>query len=128
MSVTATDNGSPASTSGAATRTQVVQTTPSAPRTLQATPGTSVGQIKLTWLTPTSNGNAAITAYKVYRASGSPYALVATVGGSTLTYTDSGLTALQRYDYYVTAVNAVGEGPASNTACAKPYPNPLGGC
>jgi hypothetical protein len=97
---------------------------------LTAASGSSVGTINLHWSAPSSNGGTAVTGYRLYRATAStgPFSLIASPGAGATSYTDSGLTALQTYWYRATAVNAVGEGPVSNTACAKPYPNPLGGC
>ncbi len=87
--------------------------TPNAPLNLVAAPGKR--QVTLDWDPPVSDGGSAITNYWVYR-DGSPVILL----GNVLTYTDTGLAAGRPYCYHVSAVNAVGEGPGSNEACATP--------
>ena len=51
-----------------------------------------------------------------------PYTLVTPPIGNVLTYTNSGLTNGTTYYFQVTAVNAIGEGVASNTLSAIPVP------
>ncbi len=67
------------------------------------------------WRVP-DNGGAAISAYKIYRGT-TPNNLVLigqTEGGKT-SYSDrSGVTTVTSYTYKITAVNASGEGAASN--------------
>ena len=98
-------------------------TVPGAPTLNSATGG--AGSISLAWSTPSSNGGASITNYKIYRgtaAGGEAETAVATVGNVT-SYNDSGLAA-GTYFYQVSAVNSVGEGAKSNelsgTATAPP--------
>jgi hypothetical protein len=93
-------------------------TLPSAPRNLIATAGNA--QATLTWSAPSSNGGADVTAYNVYRGTGSGGASYLTTVGKVLTYTNTGLTNGVTYYYNVTAVNSVGAGPSSNEASAKP--------
>ncbi len=96
-------------------------TVPSSPTGLTATAGNS--QITLSWTVPSSNGGSAITGYNVYRGttSGSEGTTpVGTASGSTLSYTDTGLTNGQTYFYKVTAVNSVGQSMPSNEASATP--------
>jgi hypothetical protein len=81
------------------------------------------GSNELTWQAPDDHGSP-ITAYKVYRNS----ALLATVGGSTLSYSDSQIQAGQTYSYRVSAVNANGEGPLSNAVSPTPPPPPVDPC
>jgi fibronectin type 3 domain-containing protein len=94
-------------------------TLPTAPQNLVAMPGN--GQVTLTWSAPSSDGGSPITAYYIYRglSSGSETYLTQ-VSGSTLAYTNTGLTNGVAYYYRVTAVNSVGEGPASNEVSATP--------
>ncbi|MEA3143960.1 MAG: hypothetical protein QOG31_1284 [Thermoplasmata archaeon] len=93
---------------------------PSAPQALIAVAGSGVNQITLSWQVPLSNGGSPITGYKVYSNPGTGWTYVATT--TSLTYTDSGLSPTGSYHYYVSATNVGGEGPASNLACARPYP------
>jgi hypothetical protein len=68
----------------------------------------------LTWEQP-NDGGSPITGYNVYRKTASTsYALLATVGAASTSYSDSQLTAGETYTYKLSAVNANGEGPASN--------------
>lgn len=99
---------------------------PSAPLGLDATPGPGDGQIRLTWNPPSSNGGAPITSYKIYEAtaSGGPYSWIDSVGGSTLTYTRSGLGDGVTRWYKVSAVNSAGEGPQSNVDGATTFNTP----
>ena len=92
-------------------------TAPGAPRSLAASSGPK--GITLTWLAPTSNGGAAVTAYRVFRSTSSgTESFLVSVNGSTLTYQDKAITKRAKYFYWVTAVNVLGEGPHSNEASA----------
>jgi hypothetical protein len=92
---------------------------PSAPQNLAAVPGN--GQVSLSWTAPLSDGGAPITNYRVYRgATSKSETLVATIGATITTYTDTSVTNGQTYYYYVTAVNSAGESAASNEVNAKP--------
>ena len=93
---------------------------PSAPTGLTAT-AVSSSQISLSWNAPSSNGGSPISRYDIYRSAtsgGEGIVAVATVSGSTLTYTDGGLTSGQAFYYTVRAVNSVGASPPSNEASA----------
>lgn len=97
--------------------------TPHPPGLVQAAPGTSVGQIKLTW-NQAVNCRSALTRYNISRATtptGS-YAVIAQPSGTTTAYTDSGLTVGTSYYYKVSATNAFGSGYYSPAACSQPYP------
>lgn len=85
---------------------------PSPPLNLTAgSPTTST--ISLNWLAPIGGA----LSYNVYRSGG----LIAS-GVTLLTYTDSGLVANTSYSYYVTGVNALGEGFRSNSALGTTVP------
>jgi predicted phage tail protein len=91
-------------------------TRPSAPRTLSAAATTVSGQVRLSWLAPTSNGGAAITDYIIQRSPNGTSSWVTINDGvrTTPTYTVTGLTGGTRYYFRVQARNAAGTGAASN--------------
>ncbi|MGH9122627.1 MAG: Ig-like domain repeat protein, partial [Acidimicrobiales bacterium] len=80
------------------------------------------GAIALTWGDPTENGGSVITGYDLYCALGTPNTSGTpnqTVSGATATTgTVSGLMAGDTYNCVVTAVNSVGQSPASNQLSA----------
>ena len=89
---------------------------PTAPTGLSAAPGD--GKVALSWADP---GNATITKYQYSTDGGAN--LSDFDGGSnsdTTAYTVTGLTNYQEYSFQIRAVNASGEGPASNSASATP--------
>ena len=75
---------------------------------------------KLSWTSP-ANGGSAVTTYRVYRSTSATtgFTLRATLGVTTA-YSDTAVTGNTKYYYRVTAANAVGEGPASNTVSVTP--------
>lgn len=98
-------------------------TVPGAPRSLQASPDN--GQNFLGWQTPTSNGGATITRYRVFRGTTSSNQQLVTSGGCAnlgviFACTDTGLTNGQIYYYTVSADNSVGTGAPSNQVNATP--------
>jgi fibronectin type 3 domain-containing protein len=101
----------------------VLRTVPTAPRSLQATPGN--GRIVLTWLVPASDGGTPIIDYSIYRGTtaGSEILFVIGYPGGT-SWVDTNVTVGTKYYYMVSAVNVAGEGPKSNeqnaTAGASP--------
>ncbi|ATB37764.1 Endo-1,4-beta-xylanase A precursor [Cystobacter fuscus] len=85
---------------------------PTVPASL-ATTGTTANSVSLAW--GASTDNVAVTGYDVYRGS----SRVATLPGSMLTYTDTGLAANTAYSYKVYARDAAGNvSEASNTVSA----------
>jgi fibronectin type 3 domain-containing protein len=99
-------------------------TTATAPAatTLAATGGANA--ITLTW-PAAADGGSPVTSYTISRgAFPGPGAVLATVSGSTLTFTDSAVTAGTAYSYTVAATNAVGTGPLSNQVSATAYTTP----
>jgi hypothetical protein len=95
-------------------------TAPQAPTGLGAT-ATSSSQINLSWTAPTNNGGSAITGYKIARSTdaGTTWSvLVANTASSSTTYSNTGLAASTAYTYRVSAINAIGTSPVSNTASA----------
>ena len=93
-------------------------TTPSAPRSLQATGGDA--QVQLDWIAPASDGGSPITNYRIYRGTTPGGEVFLDEIGNVLTYLDSGVTNGQIYYHKVSAVNALGESPLSNEASATP--------
>ena len=87
-------------------------TVPGAP-SLAASTGKGKG-VALSWSVP-ANGGSPLTAFRVYRAAGSGTpTLLIQVGGTTTSYRDRSVVRGTAYTYSVKAMNAVGEGPASN--------------
>ncbi|MFY0574927.1 cellulase family glycosylhydrolase [Cystobacter fuscus] len=85
---------------------------PTAPGNL-ATTGTTSSSVSLAW--SASTDNVAVTGYDVYRGS----SRVATLPGTLLSYTDTGLSANTAYSYKVYARDAAGNvSDASNTVSA----------
>jgi len=89
---------------------------PDAPQSLTASAGDEA--VSLSWSAPANNGGATIQQYVVYRDDGTGLTKVGTT--SSTSYTDTGLTNGDRYDYVVRARNRVGLGPKSNQASATP--------
>jgi chitodextrinase len=81
--------------------TTVDSTAPTRPGSLTASSPTG-SAVTLNWAASTDN--VGVTGYRVYRGGSPP----ATVDGSTLTYTDSTVSASTAYTYQVTAVDAAG--------------------
>ncbi|TBR11884.1 MAG: hypothetical protein EPO62_01095 [Candidatus Nitrosotenuis sp.] len=81
---------------------------------LTATP-MSATQVNLSWTAP-SNGGSAITGYKieVKKGTGSFETLVANTASASTIYSHTGLTVGTTYYYRVSAINAIGTGPAGD--------------
>ncbi|HWH08564.1 MAG TPA: fibronectin type III domain-containing protein, partial [Candidatus Thermoplasmatota archaeon] len=90
---------------------------PPAPQDLQAT--ASNVSIHLAWSAPASDGGARVTQYNVYAVApnGTRTRIGATTGNQT-SFDDVRAPPGEARTYVVTAVNAAGEGPASNEATA----------
>ncbi|MGH3658382.1 MAG: fibronectin type III domain-containing protein, partial [Micromonosporaceae bacterium] len=97
-------------------------TAPGAPAGLVATAGDD--SVSLDWGVPVDDGGSAVTGYNVYRAlvntfpGGTPLN-----GGTPVTesaYVDATAVNATTYFYWVTAVNAIDEGPESASATATP--------
>ena len=102
----------------------VVILVPSAPLSLVATGGTK--SVSLSWQEPSSNGGAAISGYKVYRATspgGQGPTPIATLGNVT-SYQSIGLADGTTYYYKVSAINSAGEGARSSEASATTFSAP----
>jgi hypothetical protein len=118
--VTATNAIGTSPQSSASNSATPVATPNDAPSSLVATRGNA--QVALSWTAPVDNGGSPITDYLIeYKASSSGSWLTFSDGTSTATAaTVTSLTNGTSYDFRVSAVNALGTGPASSTAVATP--------
>jgi len=81
----------------------------------------SPSKIKLSWFPPTSTFGQSISGYAVERLIAPDfYEEIGTTGGSTTTFTVSGLQTDKTYTYAVKADFSVGGSPRSNDASATP--------
>jgi len=71
-------------------------------------------RVDLTITPPGSNGGSVITSYKIYI--NSIYNGLVGYAGTTTTYSATTLTASTQYNFYATAVNAIGEGSPSTAS------------
>ena len=93
---------------------------PGAPTGLTATAAGQAGVV-LAWTAPSSDGGSPITGYRIdYSSDGASYtSLVANSRNTSTGYSDTrGLSSGTHY-YRIYAINAVGMGPASNTASVR---------
>lgn len=104
------------------TVTAYAPTLPSEPRNVRSAPGTLPGEVRVTWSVPVSFGGIRLLGYNVYSSDGGPPELTATVGPSTTSFTDSLRTPLTPRYYWISAFNAVGEGPLAAGGCSNPAP------
>lgn len=107
-------NGSASSPASTAVSATPMAPAPAQPTGLTATAGNA--QVALTW-----NAVPTATSYRVYRGG----VLRTTV--ATPSFTDTGLTNGTAYTYYVTAVAATTEGPASSSVSSTPAKPPVNG-
>ena len=115
------DTGESAPSNVASATTTTVTSAPGAPTGLTAT-AQGTDRINLSWTAPSSDGNSAITGYKIEVSddAGATWTnLVANTGNANTTYPHTGLDPATTRHYRVSAINAVGTGPVSNTAFAK---------
>ncbi|MBA2396769.1 MAG: fibronectin type III domain-containing protein [Ktedonobacteraceae bacterium] len=100
------------------TVTPATASVPSGPTNLVATPGSTT--VMLNW-TASSSGNP--TSYTIYRGTasdGENPTPIATVSGTTVTFTDTGLHNGTLYFYNVAANNSVGVSPDTNEVSVTP--------
>ncbi len=96
---------------------------PGAPSGLVATPGD--GRVNLSWVAPPPDSSAPVTDYIVqYRPTGTTAWTPVDEGSTATTATITGLTNNTSYDFTVTAVNSVGQGPPSAVASTTPTAPP----
>ena len=102
--------------SNVASATTGAVTVPDAPAGLTAT-ASGPNAILLSWSAPSNHGGAVITGYQIEWSTdaGDTWSdLVADTRSTATTYTHTGLAAATRYDYRVSAINAVGTGTPSS--------------
>ena len=117
LAVPAAALGVAADTTTTTTTTTTPGPTAPGPPTLKSATAGADG-IALVWAASPDNGGSSLTGFNVYRAVGKgSYALLASLG-LVDSYTDRAVTAGTTYTYVVSAVNAVGEGAASNALSA----------
>ena len=108
---------------GAGTRSNEVSTPSMAPATTPSAPTGLTAKlqgsgIQLAWSAPASTGGSPLTAYRIRRSSSSSTATFE-VPATQRVYVDSSLAKKTQYTYVVMAVNAVGEGPPSNSVAIR---------
>ncbi len=113
----------PASAEVTATPTAAGPTLPGAPTSPAATPGD--GSAGLTWAPPASDGGSPITGYNVYEGTATGAEATTPVNPTPLpadatSFDVPALTNGTAYFFTITAINAVGEGPASTEVTATP--------
>lgn len=86
-----------------------------APTGLQARPGPRPGEIALQW----NEAPGQVNGYLVYRDG---VQVGPALPATARTFTDTGLTAGQKYGYRVAALNQAGPGAKSEEACSRPFP------
>lgn len=99
------------------TVTPATASVPGAPSSLTSAPGN--GSVTLHW-TAGSGGPASYSIYRGTQSDGEATTPVASVSGTTTTYTDAGLKNASSYYYMVAANNAAGVSPDSNEIIATP--------
>ena len=100
------------------TITPATASVPSGPANLTVTPGNTTATLH--WTASTSGSP---TSYNIYRGTisdGEANTPIATVSGTTTTFTDTGLTNGKTYFYNVAASNSVGVSPDSNEVSVTP--------
>jgi len=106
---------------GNSTRSAIVNATPigipGLPRDLTVEAGD--GQVRLAWAPPDFDGGSAVLNYRIYRGT-DELDLQMLLEVDAVSYTDSGLDNGRTYYYSVSAVNAVGEGVATEPRPATP--------
>lgn len=96
---------------------------PGAPPDLAAAAGPGAGTVTLAW--GPAESLTGVTSYHVYRvAEDGARTLVGSTDGQTLGFAETGLPNGATVTYVVTAVDALGEGPASQPATATTFTTP----
>ncbi|MGA1848594.1 MAG: fibronectin type III domain-containing protein [Thermoplasmatota archaeon] len=97
---------------------------PSPPRSVAITNGNMT--LNITWMPPLRDGNETLTNYSIYRADFQPvtFKRMDVMSPETGYFLDTGLVNGERYFYYVTAENIVGEGLPSKIVSGVPAKPP----
>jgi hypothetical protein len=98
--------------------TPATASVPIGPTGLAATPGHTTAT--LSWKGSSSGSPTSYTIYRGTASDGEVPTPIATVSGTTLTFTDTGLTSGKNYFYNVAANNNVGVSPDSNEVSVTP--------
>jgi fibronectin type 3 domain-containing protein len=98
--------------------TPATASVPSGPANLTVTPGAAGAT--LNWTASTSGSPTSYSIYRGTATDGEAVTPVATVSGTTTTFTDTGLTNGKTYFYNVAANNSVGVSPDSNEVSISP--------
>ncbi|HEX9335305.1 MAG TPA: discoidin domain-containing protein [Pseudonocardiaceae bacterium] len=107
------------------TVTPATASVPGGPTNLTATAGNTA--TTLSWTASTSGAPTSYTIYRGSLSDGEATTPVGTVGGTTTTFTDTGLHNGTTYFYNVAANNSVGVSPDSNEVSTTPAPGSGGG-
>ena len=78
-------------------------------------------QIRLDWVGPSNTNGSPVTGYKIERSTNNGLTwgtLVANTNSVAVTYTDTGLTTTQQYNYRISAINIYGTGQPGAQAFA----------
>lgn len=121
--VSAINSVGTSSPSNIASATTSVSTSIPQPPTGLTASAVSSSTINLSWDAPGNDGGSAIIGYKIERATmgGTWSVIVPNTGGTTTTYSNTGLLPLLTYTYRVSAINSVGTSLPSNTASATTH-------
>ena len=98
---------------GTTTYILTIATTPGP--VLEFTTSIEPTSVTLNWATPSDNGGAIVTGYNIYRDSELLESL-----GSVFTFTDTDVSPGTSYIYTIRAVNAIGEGEATDESVTTP--------
>lgn len=112
-----TSSHTSAKTASVAMTTLADTSLPTAPGSVTAN-AISSGTVNLSWNAATDN--VGVTSYKVYRGS----SVVATLAGSTRSYSDTNVSPNTDYAYQITALDAANNESAKSTATPNPVHTP----
>ncbi len=100
------------------TVTPATASVPSGPTNLSVTAGNTTAALH--WTASTSGNPTSYSIYRGTKSDGEANTPIATVSGTTITFTDTGLTNGKTYFYNVAASNSVGVSPDSNEVSVTP--------